>query len=252
MPELHDLGKDAYGVTNLRHIAGMGVNAGFIMTSNTIIHIDSGMTISDGEYLANESKEKMTQQDNVLLILTHHHSDHIFGMRVFVEAGAKVIAHENVRKFLSYRTLPSFRTMESTYKSFIVKLMTKRYSYTRKKAEQALGDVKLFLPDEVFSKDKHLDIDEEELVLLCTPGHVPSEISVYHRKSRTLFAGDAIYEGMPLTTRFGRPKEWRQWINSLEKLETLDIENIVPGHGRICKKDEIRRNISYLEDILSR
>ncbi|MBS7633247.1 MBL fold metallo-hydrolase, partial [Candidatus Bathyarchaeota archaeon] len=98
MTELNRLGNNVYGVTDLRHIAGIGVNAGFILVSDSIIHIDSGMTITDGEYLFNKSKEKADKQKNLWLILTHHHSDHIFGMRVFKEAGAKVMAHENVLK----------------------------------------------------------------------------------------------------------------------------------------------------------
>jgi hypothetical protein len=49
MPELHNLSKDVYGVTNLSHVAGIGVNAGFIIISDTIVHIDSGMTSSDEE-----------------------------------------------------------------------------------------------------------------------------------------------------------------------------------------------------------
>lgn len=252
MPELSHLGNNVYGVTDLRHVAGIGVNAGFILVPDTIIHIDSGMTITDGEYLFNKSKDKATKQEKLWLILTHHHSDHIFGMRVFKEAGAKVIAHENVRKFLFHRRLPSFRTLRDSYKPFIVKMMVERFSYTKERAEKELGDIKLFPPDQTFKEDTTLRIDNEELLLLYTPGHVPSEISAYHPKSKTLFAGDTIYEGMPLTTRFGGPKEWKQWIKSLEKLERLDAKTIVPGHGKICRKEEINRNISYLEEILSK
>lgn len=253
MPKLHRIKENVYGVTQLFHPGGdFGTNAGFIITQNTIVHVDAGMTISDGEWLLNQSMSKGAKRKaKLLLILTHHHSDHIFGMRVFKEAGAKTIAHENVRKFLSHRTLPLFRPILNSYKPFIVKLMVKRLSYPKEKAEKLVGDVKLSLPDEVFADDKRLQIDDDKLLLLYTPGHVPSEISVYHPESKSLFAGDTIYEGMPLTTRFGGPKEWRQWIRSLEKLEQLEINKIVPGHGKVCGKEEIQRNIEYLENLLA-
>jgi glyoxylase-like metal-dependent hydrolase (beta-lactamase superfamily II) len=237
----HRLNGDVYGVTNLYHVAGIGVNAGFIISQNSIIHIDAGMTVQDGQYLLSQSRKKAPTQEHIILILTHHHSDHIFGMRVFKEKGAKIVAHKNLKTFLSHRTPPLFRPILDTYKPFIVKLMVKRFSYDRAKAEQTLGDVKLSLPDTVFSEDVELQIDDEKLILLHTPGHVPSEISVYHPSSGSLFAGDTIYEGMPLTTRFGGPKEWKQWIRSLEKLGKLDIQKIVPGHGKICGKEEIQR-----------
>jgi cyclase len=82
---------------------------------------------------------------------------------------------------------------------------------------------------------------------LYTPGHVPSEVSIYHQASRTLFVGDTIYEGMPPTTRFGGPKEW---IESLERLQELEIEKIVPGHGKVCGPEGIEQNIAYLHGLL--
>lgn len=254
MPELHRLDKGVYGVTDLTMpFPGIGVNAGFITTSNKIVNIDSGLTINDGRYLLNTARKKANRtQKKIQLILTHHHSDHIFGMRVFRKAGAQVLAHKNLHKFLSHRQLPLFRTLYATYKSFVIKMMTKRQLCTREKAESILGDVELSPPDEMFNEDTALELDDDSLLLLHTPGHVPSEISIYHPESKTLFAGDTIYEGMPLTTKFGGPTEWKQWIESLEKLERLDIKSRVPGHGKICAKDEIRRNIAYLEDILSR
>jgi cyclase len=252
MVELHDLNNDAYAVTDLFHPSGKGVNAGFLLTSKVIIHIDAGMTVADGNQLLAYSRGKATTQNRLLLILTHHHSDHIFGMRPIKEAGARIIAHKNVDDFLSFRTPPLFRSALSTYKPFIIKSLIKTYSYTKQKAEQTLENVRLFFPDEFFKEDIDMQVDDDKLALLCTPGHVPSEISVYHARSKTLFAGDAIYEGMPLTTRFGGPKEWKLWIESLKKLDELEIEKIVPGHGKICGKTEIKRNMEYLENLLDR
>lgn len=252
MAKLHRLTKNTYGVTELYHPVG-DVNAGFVVTENFIVNIDAGMTISDGQYLLKSSIEKTRKKTKgIWLVLTHHHSDHIFGMEVFKKEGAIVVAHKWVRRFLNHWTLPFFRRTKETYKDFIIKMLVRRLSYTQEKAEEVLGDVKLSLPDEIFEGNYTLKIDQEDsLELIHTPGHVPSEISVYHKASGTLFAGDTVYEGMPLTTRFGGPKQWRQWIKSLEGLQQLDIKKIVPGHGNICGKEEIQRNISYLEEILA-
>ena len=250
MPKVHRLAKGVYGVTDLFHPAG-GVNAGFIAIRDFVVHVDAGMTVSDGRYLLENSMKKVKRPTRFWLVLTHNHSDHIFGMRVFKEAGAKIFAHEWVKKFLLSRTFPLFRRVKDTYKDFIVKMMVKRMGFSRERANEILGDVKLFVPDKVFREDFSLKIDEETVLeLIYTPGHVPGEISVYHSESQTLFAGDTVYEGMPLTTRFGGPKEWKQWIRSLEKLQQLDIKRIVPGHGKICGKEELQRNIEYLENLL--
>jgi len=253
MVTVHNLAKNVFGVTGLYHPAG-SVNAGFLLTKKFVIHIDAGMTINDGKFLLKSSTEKLGRKPKVIwLILTHNHSDHIFGMNVFKKNNAKVVAHEWVRHFLNHRTLPFFKRVKDSYKTFIVKMVSKRLSYSQKQIEEILGDVKLSLPDEVFSGDLSLKINEEDLLeLIYTPGHVPGEISVYHPQSKVLFAGDTIYEGMPLTTKFGGPKEWRRWIKSLEKLQQLDISKIVPGHGNVCGKEEIQRNIEYLEEALAK
>jgi hypothetical protein len=62
----------------------------------------------------------------------------------------------------------------------------------------------------------------------------------------------ALYSGFNPSTRFGNKELWKKWIDSLDKLSKLDIQTIVPRHGRGCSKDEIPRHIRYLEDLLKR
>ena len=65
------------------------------------------MIISDGIYLAKRA-EKSHVEKSVTLILTHHHSDHIFSMHVFKKMNAKIIAHENLLKIPLQRNYPTF------------------------------------------------------------------------------------------------------------------------------------------------
>jgi glyoxylase-like metal-dependent hydrolase (beta-lactamase superfamily II) len=97
-----------------------------------------------------------------------------------------------------------------------------------------------------------LNIDGEEIHVLVTPGHVWDELSVYHPKSRTLFAGDAVYEGIAPHTAFGGPGEWKVWVSQLERLKAPEVHTIVPGHGKLCTEKEIDRNIACLQQGLQR
>lgn len=236
-PEVHKLTNDVYAVTGLYHPDG-SVNAGIIFTENSVIFIDSGMTIASGEFLWKTAQERMKGDEKLYLILTHHHSDHTFGMRVMKEKGAKIIAHKIVKEEL--------KDDNGYYKNFIIKSC----GWDKKKGDEILGDVVLSVPDEIIENDTVLNIDGEEIHLLATPGHVPDELSVYHAKSRTLFAGDAIYEGMRPHAKFGGPDEWKLWISQLERLKQFDIKTIVPGHGNLCSKEVIDQNISSLQKLL--
>lgn len=238
-PKVTEITRNVLAVTGLYHSAERGfyVNAGIIFTSNSVVFIDSGMSIVSGEYIWEIVQKRMKGDEDLYLILTHHHSDHVFGMHVMRERGAKVIAHNTVRYW--FRKFTGER-----YKNFLAE----RQGWSPEKADEIFGKVILSEPDKLIEQDAVLNIDGEEIHVLVTPGHVPSELSVYHPKSKTLFAGDTMYEGSRLTTRFGGPVEWKLWISQLERLNGLDIETIVPGHGRLCSKEEIARNIAFLRE----
>lgn len=238
-PQVHKVTKDVYAITDLFHSGGKkaGVNAGIIFTEKSIIFIDSGMNIASAEFIWKTAAELAGRRENLYLILTHHHSDHVFGMRVFKDKGAKVIAHIGVKEEL--------KDDNGFYKQFIIEMD----KLSPEEGDRIYGDVFLTVPDQVIEKDTVLNIDGDEIHLLYTPGHVNDEIVVYHPKSRTLFGGDAIYEGMYPNARFGGQKEWRLWISHLERLKKLEIDLIVPGHGKLSPIELLDRNISYLKTL---
>lgn len=237
-PEVIELAENVLAVTGLYHSAegGFTVNAGIVFTDQGVVFIDSGMSIASGEFLWEIARKRMKGGEDVYLILTHHHSDHVFGMHAIKERGAKVIAHKITGMW--------FRRMSGEqYKKFLAE----RDDWSPEKADRVYGNVVLSEPDRAIDQDTVVNIDGEEIHVLVTPGHVPSEISVYHPRSKTLFAGDTIYEGSELTTRFGGLVEWKQWISQLERLNKLEISTIVPGHGKLCGEEEIDRNIEFLK-----
>ena len=238
-PKIHEIYKGVFAITGLYHVSdGIDTNAGIIITQQAVVFIDSGMTISSAEFLWQLAQNHMAGEKELYLILTHHHSDHVFGMRVMKEKGARVIAHSAACEFLENDC--------GKYKRFIKKFM----DCDSEEADTILGDVKLSIPDILIEIDTTLHVGTE-LKLLVTPGHVPSSISVYHPTSKTLFAGDTVYEGSPLNTRVGGPKEWRVWVSQLERLKMLNIDKICPGHGDLCSKEEFARNIKYLLNLLA-
>jgi glyoxylase-like metal-dependent hydrolase (beta-lactamase superfamily II) len=236
-PEVTEITKNVLAVTGLYHSAesGFTVNAGIIFTDRSVVFIDSGMSIASGEFLWEIAEKRLKGVEDIYLILTHNHSDHVFGMHAIKNRGARVITHKFTGMW--FNRLPG-----EQYKKFLAE----RDGWLPEKADRVYGNVVLSEPDEAIDQDMVLNVDGEEIDVLVTPGHVPSELSVYHPRSKTLFAGDTIYEGSDLTTRFGGLVEWKLWISHLERLNKLEISTIVPGHGKLCAKKEIDRNIDYL------
>lgn len=232
------IAENVYAVMDLYH--PIGVNAGFIVTKRHIVYVDSGHTIPSARTIYGYSKAAAPENEPSYLILTDHHTDHIFGMKVFRDVGATVLGHERLDRWMKEYLMPNFGKVLKTFE------------LDEKATDLIYGDVELFPLDVKVDRDTKIDVDGEEINILTTPGHWEACLSVYIPSSRILFAGDTIYSGFNPTTRFGDEELWRKWINSLEKISELDIKQIVPGHGRICTKEEIPRHIRHLENLLEK
>jgi glyoxylase-like metal-dependent hydrolase (beta-lactamase superfamily II) len=238
-PVVYRLADNVYAITGLFHSSGdPGVNAGVVFGENSVVFVDCGMSVSSGQFLWELASVRMTGNEAVYLILTHHHSDHVFGMSVFREKRATIIAHSVTGWFL--------RERGGQYKTFIANME----GWSEEEADSILGVVKLSAPDVIIEDDYVLGIDGDTLHILVTPGHVAGELAVYHPESGILFAGDALYEGMAPTTRFGGADEWRTWVVQLERLKQLQLGAVVPGHGQLSSSQLLDDNIEHLRMLL--
>jgi len=237
--------KNVYAVLDMFHPI-CGVNAGFIVTQKHIVYVDSGWTIPSAQTILGYSLAVAPNKKPKYLIFTDHHPDHISGMKMFREAGAKTIGHVNLDLHLR-------EYMIQNWKEFVDELYNRWFGSKDEFLRGLLfGDVELSPLDQTIDKDTVIKVDDEEIHVLGTPGHWKTCLSVYLPSSKVLFAGDTIFSGFEPTTRFGDRNLWQQWLDSLEKLSKLDIKYIIPGHGRICDTKEIHRHITYLKKLIAK
>ncbi|MFX0106676.1 MAG: MBL fold metallo-hydrolase, partial [Candidatus Hodarchaeota archaeon] len=231
-PQIEEIAPGVFIITRLVHFfAEIGVNAGIIFTPESIVFIDSGMSAYSGAYLWRFAKERMNGSEDLYLVLTHKDTDHCFGMNEIKKHGATVIAHEHTAEIID--------AGRDLTKNIIANRVRKEYY-----PDDVLGEVILSRPEQTITKDTILNLGDE-IQILSIPGHTPGDIAVYHLRSKTLFAGDAILEGM---NPYIRPDSIsiRAWIKNLERLKELDINWILPGHGALSKPDIIDSNIQFL------
>jgi len=87
--------------------------------------------------------------------------------------------------------------------------------------------------------------DEEELpycggiIVINTPGHTPGHICLYHKKTKTLIAGDAmkVVDGQLLGPDPRPTLDMNLAIKSLKKLTQYDIEAVICYHGGLYNGD---------------
>ena len=82
----------------------------------------------------------------------------------------------------------------------------------------------------VFTGDLTLRVGEHTFNLLHTPGHTPGQIAVHVPEERVVFTGDTVFcecQTWLMTSNV------EKWIESLDRLRSLDVDHLVPAHGPV-------------------
>jgi glyoxylase-like metal-dependent hydrolase (beta-lactamase superfamily II) len=90
----------------------------------------------------------------------------------------------------------------------------------------------VFVPDRWLQGGDTLQLGQQQLEVLHTPGHTPGHVVFFQRESAVLFAGDVLFKGSIGRTDFPGGNH-QQLMHSIKtQLWTLgDDVTVVPGHG---------------------
>ena len=94
-----------------------------------------------------------------------------------------------------------------------------------------------------FSGEMTMTVGGREIQLIeVGPAHTQGDLMVYVPDSRLLFTADILFIGSTPVMWAG-PVE--NWLAALEKIDSLDAEIIVPGHGPITGKNGVAQVRAY-------
>src|SRR5215472_6216052 len=138
------------------------------------------------------------------ILNTHHHGDHASGNAYVREMlGVNIIAHKNIRE------------------NFL-------------RIKQA-GE-----PNITFATEGAVYLGGVEVKLFWFGrGHTSGDTIIYFPDLKTIHAGDLIIDAMPVIDYPGGGSAI-EFIKTIDKLLTLDFDTMIPGHGRIMNKAEVR------------
>jgi hydroxyacylglutathione hydrolase len=183
----------------------------FVYRSKSPILIDTG-------YLSGfeETKRLITQlgvnlTDVSLIINTHTHCDHIGGNHIIQQASGCGIALHKIGKF--------FIDTEDNWSTW--------WRYFNQ-------DAQFFKCTRALEDGDSLLLGPHEFQIIYTPGHASDGIVLYNRKNKILISSDTLWENdMPaMTLRIEGSAALFRMLESLEKLEALDVDIVIPGHGK--------------------
>jgi len=70
------------------------------------------------------------------------------------------------------------------------------------------------------------------------PGHTPGSIGLIDDEEGALLSGDAVHEGGQIDTLPRSDVE--QYVRTMQRLRTLDVDVVYPGHGRPFGRERLR------------
>jgi glyoxylase-like metal-dependent hydrolase (beta-lactamase superfamily II) len=204
-------------------------NAGVVVTPAGVVVIDALGSPAAAESLL-EAIRAVTPQPVRYVILTHYHADHIYGLQVFKDRGATVIAHEAGREYLQSDTAQQ------------------RLQASRETLAPWIDENTRLVPaDRWIRDDTTLELGGERLLIRHVgPAHTPEDLTVWVERARVLFAGDLAFRGrIPYVGQ----ADSRGWIAALSRLIATAPEVIVPGHGPMSTHplDDLRLTRDYLQ-----
>jgi cyclase len=200
-------------------------NAGLIVGAESATAVDALMVPSMTRRLV-AAIRKTTRKKVATLVSTHHHLDHTGGNRFF--RGSTIVATDKCRASLAGGFPPV-----SILKEFMP-------AFAR---EFPLPELQL--PTVTFGDRLVLHDGDREIHLWHpgTPAHTAGDASVFLPKERVLFTGDLAFH---YVTPLAFQGHVGRWIEAVDRALAFEADVIVPGHGPIGTKADVRLMREYL------
>lgn len=199
-------------------------NAGLIADRQSPMAVDALMVPSMTRKFLSAIK-KVTSKPVSRLVNTHHHVDHTGGNSLF--KGAEIISHTHCRDQIERTRMPAE----------VFKQLMPRFASEYDKLK--LSVPKVTFEDRLVFHQSDRDIELRHL----GPAHTFGDAFVYLPKEKVLFAGDlAFYYVTPMAFQ----GHVGNWIRVADRILKMDVETIVPGHGPVGGKKELRDMRAYL------
>ena len=216
--QAHRVVPDVYYVQGLSEMGSSAnqnfiSNAGFIVTPKGVVVIDALGSPELARRMVGEIA-KVTRQPIHTVIVTHYHADHIYGLQVFKDLGARIVAHAAARDYLTSDTAQL------------------RLQVSRQDLWPWIDDTtRLVAADEWLHDTQELVIGGVCLVVQPVgPSHTAEDLVVYLPQKKVLFAGDLVFRNrIPYVGQ----ADSQHWMAAITNLQKFDTQWMVPGHGPI-------------------
>jgi cyclase len=200
---------------NIYMLQGSGGNIAILTGEDGTLMVDDQFAPLSDKIMA--AIKDISDQPVHYLLNTHWHGDHTGGNENFANAGATIIAHDNVRKRLSTDNVRPF-------------------------GRTTLASPEAAWPQLTFNDEMHIHYNNENIHLIHNHNaHTDGDAFVYFSDSNVLHMGDCFFKDrFPFIDRDmgGSPDGYIKAVSQAILITDSDTK-IIPGHGSLASKVDL-------------
>jgi cyclase len=201
-----------------------GCNAGFVVTEEGVVMIDTPQIPRD----AVKWRDEIARHGPVRYVInTEPHGDHFTGNYFFE---GTVVAHEGTRQAIMAASVEQLKDYMKQLDPESLPLVEK-YSYRP--------------PTITLSQRLTIYLGNHTFQLINLPGHTPFQLAVYIPEERVVFTSDNVVGKVQAWLHQALPYEW---LESLKRIQELEADVLIPGHGSICGREYIPEMSAFIQD----
>lgn len=211
-------------------VSGDGGNIAIVISGDGLLMVDGGMSDRSAELLK-AIAEQVDPHRFRMVFNTHWHLDHVGCNEVLGKDGAKIIAHENVKKRLSTRI-----TMEALNRT----------------VEPLKPEG---LPSETFTSGGKMTFGAEKIEFMrVPPAHTDGDSYIFFPGPNVLHTGDLLFNGTYPFIDYSTGG----WIGGMaaacdQLMKVGDAKTrVIPGHGPLGSKDDLKASGNMLSTVYQR
>lgn len=236
--------------------SGSVANAGFVDLGDNLIVFDTFNTQQASEDLKNIA-EKITNQPVTWVVNSHWHGDHIRGNQTF--KGSNIIFSEITYSKIKENHPLRINKQKNDIQglsNYIDSLNKKQDSNLKdqinflSELEKSLPTLELVLPNQTFKGElTFLGTNCSAILFSLGGGHSFCDAMVYIPDERVIFMGDLLFVKCHPT--FFEETNLDKWVEILRKVELMDFDVAISGHGSVGTKKDLIKLIDYLRELIS-
>ncbi|WNX85456.1 MBL fold metallo-hydrolase [Agathobaculum sp. NTUH-O15-33] len=215
-----------------------GCNPSIVFTSEGSVFIDTAQWLSTLLEMREFAKKRGPIK---YLINTEGHIDHIFGNHWFA-GESLVIGHEKLNEI--FWTVAGDISDCYDYSVDVLERQDKAALPLMPKREEFIVN----RPQITFREHMTLHLGDTVFELYHTPGHSTSQLCVHVPKEHVAFVGDTLFSGCQTWLHSA---DIGALLQTLDFLETLDVDYFVPGHGSVVDRSYIAEQRAFVYEWLS-